>query len=225
MQLRGLQVIESLPGLAAVRSRLCKVLWAGAGGVDGVRGCAGVRCLGAAVDQLGAGRRRLRSRRSVGVSASGRSGRAGLRAITLRGALVGVASWLAPQGAGCCRCGVVALGLSLWGLGPGVVRRAAGLPASWHRGVLVVLAWALRSIPACAGDPLVFRPPEIRPEVYPRVCGGSANILRKYGLDKGLSPRVRGILPRRIRFKGVVGSIPACAGDPHRTTLPAMLQK
>ena len=96
--------------------------------------------------------------------------------------------WLGP--------GVVAVGSWLWGLGPGVVHRAAGLPASWHRGVLVVLAcWpgrcglsprvrgilqfsdrrrsGQRSIPACAGDPPPANTFQRCCWVYPRVCGGS----------------------------------------------------
>ena len=36
----------------------------------------------------------------------------------------------------------------------------------------------------------------------------------------GLSPRVRGNLPERVPILDVVGSIPACAGEPPRGMLP-----
>ena len=70
------------------------------------------------------------------------------------------------------------------------------------------------SIPACAGEPLqrprIFAPPE----VYPRVCGGTFNVVRRTGGPPGLSPRVRG--NRRVQRPAriVKGSIPACAGEP-----------
>ena len=51
--------------------------------------------------------------------------------------------------------------------------------------------------------------------VYPRVCGGT---YRSYGIGGtygGLSPRVRGNLGRNRRPPRVVGSIPACAGEPY----------
>ena len=49
-----------------------------------------------------------------------------------------------------------------------------------------------RSIPACAGEPIVRRQQGRREGVYPRVCGGTqAAELIEQG-DEGLSPRVRG---------------------------------
>ena len=71
-----------------------------------------------------------------------------------------------------------------------------------------------RSIPACAGEPRL--PPQgvDSPEVYPRVCGGTyrsnPNVIKFHGL----SPRVRGNRDDRILMENVVGSIPACAGEP-----------
>ena len=70
------------------------------------------------------------------------------------------------------------------------------------------------SIPACAGEPHggVSSPSPSR--VYPRVCGGT--LVQHHILDEdvGLSPRVRGNPPRRATTCFVVGSIPACAGEP-----------
>ena len=71
-----------------------------------------------------------------------------------------------------------------------------------------------RSIPACAGEPLVppLYPPPRR--VYPRVCGGTAGRLVTVPVDEGLSPRVRGNRWKRKLAEGRNGSIPACAGEP-----------
>ena len=79
---------------------------------------------------------------------------------------------------------------------------------------------AMRSIPACAGEP---RPHELRRRrsgVYPRVCGGTGCRGPCSLSSPGLSPRVRGNLfcvhfpaPKRR-------SIPACAGEPLRRRQP-----
>ena len=72
----------------------------------------------------------------------------------------------------------------------------------------------LRSIPACAGEPLESPPQCCGSQVYPRVCGGTPSTLGAAGSIGGLSPRVRGnrpLWPPRCR-RG--GSIPACAGEP-----------
>ena len=52
--------------------------------------------------------------------------------------------------------------------------------------------------------------------VYPRVCGGTSCSRPKISGIRGLSPRVRG--NHCPHPKGVLGagSIPACAGEPHR---------
>ena len=73
------------------------------------------------------------------------------------------------------------------------------------------------SIPACAGEPTpgaVFRE---RPEVYPRVCGGTARIQLERAHDRGLSPRVRGNPVWEDDATTPGGSIPACAGEPVRS--------
>ena len=51
-----------------------------------------------------------------------------------------------------------------------------------------------RSIPACAGEPLIHRVTVSPYTVYPRVCGGTIMEDYEQGLVKGLSPRVRGNL-------------------------------
>ena len=70
------------------------------------------------------------------------------------------------------------------------------------------------SIPACAGEP----PSQSRecslPQVYPRVCGGTVRGEIIATAAGGLSPRVRGNLIPTGDVPGVVGSIPACAGEP-----------
>ena len=50
--------------------------------------------------------------------------------------------------------------------------------------------------------------------VYPRVCGGTDREMKKRARLAGLSPRVRGNLMRMAANGLVVGSIPACAGEP-----------
>ena len=88
-----------------------------------------------------------------------------------------------------------------------------------------VQANAFGSIPACAGEP-----PEIAPvcstgEVYPRVCGGTAdNELRPLN-GAGLSPRVRGNLKLRKESERKPRSIPACAGEPHMQPIRMMIRK
>ena len=52
--------------------------------------------------------------------------------------------------------------------------------------------------------------------VYPRVCGGTASEDGGRGDVLGLSPRVRGNRVARRRRADVLGSIPACAGEPAR---------
>ena len=72
------------------------------------------------------------------------------------------------------------------------------------------------SIPACAGEPFRITPPYCPVPVYPRVCGGTVWSLRHYFAGEGLSPRVRGNHGDGGDDGGVVGSIPACAGEPQR---------
>ena len=71
-----------------------------------------------------------------------------------------------------------------------------------------------RSIPACAGEPLPHAPLPRHWEVYPRVCGGTQRSFWSDAARGGLSPRVRGN-PRGGKYASLLlGSIPACAGEP-----------
>ena len=72
----------------------------------------------------------------------------------------------------------------------------------------------IRSIPACAGQPIR---PKLRPwtvRVYPRVCGATIQRIREKTGEVGLSPRVRGNRLGPRGPAGPQGSIPACAGQP-----------
>ena len=95
----------------------------------------------------------------------------------------------------------------------GLSPRVRGNPS-----VVITPAPAIRSIPACAGQPfsLLFIPRSRA--VYPRVCGATAEVGGTSTAGVGLSPRVRGNLqqPRRHFLGG--GSIPACAGQPTQQT-------
>ena len=72
----------------------------------------------------------------------------------------------------------------------------------------------LRSIPACAGEPVGGRPVYSPIPVYPRVCGGTVGFWIDCRHLFGLSPRVRGNL-RQYRLRHLLlRSIPACAGEP-----------
>ena len=74
------------------------------------------------------------------------------------------------------------------------------------------------SIPACAGEPsFVLIVPGLS-EVYPRVCGGTTLGLMELVGDDGLSPRVRGNPRGDFVCAAVLRSIPACAGEPSRST-------
>ena len=52
--------------------------------------------------------------------------------------------------------------------------------------------------------------------VYPRVCGGTRLGLNGRGAQGGLSPRVRGNHGHRAQQHHLLGSIPACAGEPRQ---------
>ena len=70
------------------------------------------------------------------------------------------------------------------------------------------------TIPACAGEPCgEGRRSSVRWD-YPRVCGGTTHLKELRPPLPGLSPRVRGNRPSRSRGLSVLGTIPACAGEP-----------
>ena len=113
----------------------------------------------------------------------------------------------------------------------GSIPACAGEPTSTGRPLF-------GSIPACAGEPRVEETtignnrvyPRVcggalsehisivpRQRVYPRVCGGARSIRCHRRLVSGLSPRVRGSLVGLSQDVVLVGSIPACAGEPDPT--------
>ena len=77
-------------------------------------------------------------------------------------------------------------------------------------------AHPLRSIPACAGEPLPAPAPLRWTGVYPRLCGGTDFNPDAVPPQIGLSPLVRGNRPEPQRHRELSGSIPACAGEPMR---------
>ena len=78
------------------------------------------------------------------------------------------------------------------------------------------------SIPACAGEARPGEPRVAGGKVYPRVCGGNQRAANDRPGRIGLSPRVRGKLPRPPRHRPDCGSIPACAGE---TATAARIQR
>ena len=77
------------------------------------------------------------------------------------------------------------------------------------------------SIPACAGEPPQTWSTRSTKRVYPRVCGGTRIMVSVRRRGEGLSPRVRGnLLPAHVE-RGELGSIPACAGEPHSPRDPS----
>ena len=78
------------------------------------------------------------------------------------------------------------------------------------------LWWSVRSIPACAGQPLLISSRSFQLPVYPRVCGATLRATLHRTNSIGLSPRVRGNQCVWSSHSIVVGSIPACAGQPGR---------
>ena len=83
-----------------------------------------------------------------------------------------------------------------------------------NRSVLFAVIILTRSIPACAGEPVLSEIGMQATGVYPRVCGGTARVFVPPVLLVGLSPRVRGNLSERPHLLHRCRSIPACAGEP-----------
>ena len=92
---------------------------------------------------------------------------------------------------------------------PGLSPRVRG-----NRKAIRQADWDIGSIPACAGEPRRQHAPAHQRRVYPRVCGGTSPGRGNTCSQRGLSPRVRGNLPFPQVGDAVVGSIPACAGEP-----------
>ena len=70
------------------------------------------------------------------------------------------------------------------------------------------------SIPACAGEPLAGGGGDDDCAVYPRVCGGTVQLISRQVIRLGLSPRVRGNRRAPDNPSAATRSIPACAGEP-----------
>ena len=79
------------------------------------------------------------------------------------------------------------------------------------------------SIPACAGEPGTACHSIPAEWVYPRVCGGTTNLVTPGQLMKGLSPRVRGNPGKAVSGMRVIRSIPACAGEPGAAVIVVLL--
>ena len=96
-------------------------------------------------------------------------------------------------------------------LGPicGLSPRVRGNPSFVIKTIHVI-----RSIPACAGEPMRCPLAFHVARVYPRVCGGTAIVENGNRIGKGLSPRVRGNRRAQARRERQARSIPACAGEP-----------
>ena len=80
----------------------------------------------------------------------------------------------------------------------------------------------VRSIPACAGEPVTLLCQLVEEVVYPRVCGGTVIFRTRYFQFYGLSPRVRGNHSHLVHCLYPSGSIPACAGEPHSSQAPIL---
>ena len=92
-----------------------------------------------------------------------------------------------------------------WGLSPRVRGNPGDAPQPGAEG---------RSIPACAGEPVILSSGSTSTSVYPRVCGGTMPSGDQQTSGPGLSPRVRGN-PGRVQGRPAsLWSIPACAGEP-----------
>ena len=70
---------------------------------------------------------------------------------------------------------------------PGLSPRVRGNPGGMN-----ITQFAIRSIPARAGEPPETDSPRRASKVYPRACGGTSPSSRKPLSSRGLSPRVRG---------------------------------
>ena len=79
---------------------------------------------------------------------------------------------------------------------------------------------ALRSIPACTGEPIAAARGVLRFQVYPRMHGGTRCLYRGRCEACGLSPHARG--NRLLGFLNFqpARSIPACTGEPYPACSP-----
>ena len=87
-------------------------------------------------------------------------------------------------------------------------------PTRGHHATAASLFFAMRSIPAHAGEPGDNRAVWIRLAVYPRPRGGTNAAPKSITSSGGLSPPTRGNRRSSTRLQNSVGSIPAHAGEP-----------
>ena len=100
-----------------------------------------------------------------------------------------------------------------YGLSPRVRGNPTDVHALYHVG---------RSIPACTGEPITHTSSNHQGQVYPRVYGGTSLPGAQGIPGVGLSPRVRGNLPRRRHDQRSHRSIPACTGEPAGESSPSV---
>ena len=106
-------------------------------------------------------------------------------------------------------CGGTRPQMRLGGSLPGLSPRVRG---NHHIDLLCCVP--MRSIPACAGEPIPSQTTGSPRRVYPRVCGGTWEPNEQTLVVRGLSPRVRGNRPLTMPHPNGPRSIPACAGEP-----------
>ena len=107
-------------------------------------------------------------------------------------------------------------GWDLQGLSP----RVRGNPFVYLSG-----SQCVGSIPARAGEPIDGCACLKCHRVYPRACGGTCSTIHAQSTARGLSPRVRGNPRQLARAHLLIGSIPARAGEPTQTVLPALFSR
>ena len=98
----------------------------------------------------------------------------------------------------------------------GSIPACTGIPCRFS-----VLRNGQRSIPACTGNPGIGDRALAGHRVYPRVYGESRQRQPLIDAGYGLSPRVRGIPVPFRPFSQFRGSIPACTGNPARSSASA----
>ena len=94
-------------------------------------------------------------------------------------------------------------------VGPGLSPRVRG-----NRNIRALAHDIDGSIPARAGEPRYSDIVLGHERVYPRACGGTITSDPEFGINSGLSPRVRGNLINKLACDLAIGSIPARAGEP-----------
>ena len=117
-------------------------------------------------------------------------------------------------------CGGTDVQCAVGALPDGLSPRVRGNRRSVQRG-----RCRLGSIPACAGEPAPTSSLGDPIQVYPRVCGGTASSPIAPAPVPGLSPRVRGNPPAASSASAVMGSIPACAGEPVGIAMPTSMMR